>query len=128
MSNEHTPSDQVIDDNRLIAERRGKLGQLREAGEAYPNDFRPDTLAADVHQRYADVEQDELAAIEQSYALAGRMLAKRVMGKIAFIQIQDRSGRIQFVVQRDQLPEGVFQQFKSWDVGDLVAGVVDGEV
>jgi lysyl-tRNA synthetase class 2 len=47
-------------------------------------------------------------------------MAKRVMGKASFIQLQDMSGRIQIFLQRDSLPEGVYQNFKTWDVGDIV--------
>jgi lysyl-tRNA synthetase class 2 len=44
------------------------------------------------------------------------------MGKIAFVRLRDRGGDIQLVVQRDHVPEGVFQQFKHWDVGDIIGG------
>jgi len=60
--------------------------------------------------------------VGETFALAGRMLAKRVMGKIAFVKIQDGSGYMQFVVQRDNLPEGLYQQFKQWDIGDIIGG------
>jgi len=52
--------------------------------------------------------------------VAGRMMAKRVMGKASFIQLQDMSGRIQLFLQRDTLPDGVYQAFKGWDVGDII--------
>jgi lysyl-tRNA synthetase class 2 len=54
-------------------------------------------------------------------AVAGRMMAKRVMGKASFSQLQDMSGRIQLFLQRDSLPEGVYNDgFKKWDVGDII--------
>ena len=108
------------DENRLIAERRAKLQELREAGQAYPNDFRKDTISSDLHARFADALAEELEAVEDTFAVAGRIMAKRVMGKIAFVRLQDRGGSIQLMLQRDNLPEGVFQAFKSWDVGDIV--------
>ncbi|HSH28779.1 MAG TPA: lysine--tRNA ligase, partial [Thiohalobacter sp.] len=52
--------------------------------------------------------------------VAGRMMAKRVMGKASFAQLLDMSGRIQLFVQRDALPEGRYQEFKGWDVGDIL--------
>jgi lysyl-tRNA synthetase class 2 len=110
------------DENRLIAERRAKLAALREQGQAYPNDFRKDTTAADLHSRFGSAEAEELAAVEEEFAVAGRMMAKRVMGKLAFVRLQDRSGSIQLMIQRDELPEGAFQQFKYWDIGDIIAG------
>jgi lysyl-tRNA synthetase class 2 len=116
------PAAAAPDENRLIAERRAKLAALREAGEAYPNDFRKDATAADLHARFADTDAAGLEAVDETFTVAGRMMAKRIMGKIAFVRLQDRSGSIQLVVQRDHLPEGAFQQFRQWDVGDIVGG------
>ena len=110
------------DENRLIAERRQKLDELRQAGEAYPNDFRKNATALVLHQRFEGLDTEALEAVDERFAVAGRMMAKRVMGKIAFVRLQDRSGSIQLVIQRDRLPAGVFQQFKHWDVGDIVGG------
>ena len=47
-------------------------------------------------------------------------MAKRVMGKASFAQLQDMSGRFQLFLQRDALPENRYQEFKSWDVGDII--------
>jgi len=110
------------EENRLIAERRAKLNALRESGEAYPNDFRKNTTAAELQQRFGEADAQALESIEESFAVAGRMMAKRVMGKIAFVRLQDRSGAIQLMLQRDELPDGVFQQFRHWDVGDIIGG------
>ncbi|MFT5770017.1 MAG: lysyl-tRNA synthetase class 2, partial [Lysobacterales bacterium] len=112
---------EVVDENRLIAERREKLHALKDSGGAYPNDFRPDTHAADLVQQFGDMDNDALQALDDRFAIAGRMMAKRVMGKIAFVSLKDASGSIQLVVQRDNLPEGAYQQFKQWDIGDLIA-------
>ena len=116
-----TTATPEVDENRLIAERRVKLGKLREQGIAYPNDFRKDTTAGILHERFADSDGEELQQVEEVFSVAGRMMAKRVMGKIAFVSLQDRSASIQLMVQRDKLPEGVFQQFKQWDIGDIIA-------
>ncbi len=114
--------DAVIDENRLIAERREKLHALKAATIAYPNDFRPNTNAAALQQRFANDDTETLAEVDEVFSLAGRMMAKRVMGKIAFVKIQDVTGTMQFVVQRDNLPEGLYQQFKQWDLGDIIGG------
>jgi len=114
--------DNRLDENRLIAERREKLHVLKAETIAYPNDFRPNTNAAVLHQRFVDDDTETLAEVDETFALAGRMLAKRVMGKIAFVKIQDGTGTMQFVVQRDNLPEGLYMQFKQWDIGDIIAG------
>ena len=109
------------EENRLIAERRRKLARIREEeGIAFPNDFRRNVVAAELHARYGDRDNDWFEANPVRVAVAGRMMAKRVMGKASFAHIQDMSGRIQLFIQRDALPEGVYQKFKTWDVGDIV--------
>ncbi len=108
------------DENKLIAERRRKLGELRERGSAFPNDFRRDASAADLHRRYGEMDDAALEAAGVRVAVAGRMMAKRVMGKASFTHLQDGSGRIQLYLRRDDLPEGMYQTFKGWDVGDIV--------
>ncbi len=118
----NSAGDIAQDENRLIAERREKLHALKAETIAYPNDFRPNTNAAVLHERFADDDTETLAEVDETFALAGRMLAKRVMGKIAFVKIQDGTGTMQFVIQRDNLPEGLYMQFKQWDIGDIIAG------
>jgi lysyl-tRNA synthetase class 2 len=120
MKNQTDNPNSEIDENRLIAERRGKLDALRQAGQAYPNDFRKDTTSGALHARFDAMDADALAQVEEQFSLAGRMMAQRVMGKIAFVRLQDRSGSIQLMIQRDNLPEGLFQDFKHWDVGDII--------
>src|SRR5690606_22635579 len=117
------PDQPSIDANHLIAERRAKLAALRAQGVAFPNDFRRVDHAGDLQQEYDDAERwtgEALEAGGRTVAIAGRMLAKRVMGKAAFAQLQDVSGRIQLFLQRDALGEA-YQAFKGWDVGDIVA-------
>jgi lysyl-tRNA synthetase class 2 len=114
------------DENRLIAERREKLQALKAQdqgqGQVFPNDFRVNASAAALAEQYGALDAAALEAVEDRVALAGRMMAKRVMGKIAFVRLQDGSGSIQLVAQRDGLPEGVYAQFKHWDVGDIIGG------
>lgn len=108
------------DESTLIAERRRKLAERRAAGEAYPNDFRRNALAEELHCTFGEHESDTLAGESPSVCVAGRMMAKRVMGKASFIKLQDRTGQIQVFLERDRLPEGVYQEFKKWDTGDIV--------
>lgn len=111
------------DENTLIAERRSKLAALREAGIAFPNDFRRSDEAADLQADYADKEKWDTEALEATgrrVALAGRMLAKRVMGKAAFAGLRDGSGDIQLFLQAASLGDS-YQAFKGWDVGDIIA-------
>ena len=82
---EPAPAAQVaVDENQIIAERRAKLAALRAKGPAYPNDFRRDALAADLHARYGAKANDELESLGIAVTIAGRMMLKRVMGKACF--------------------------------------------
>jgi lysyl-tRNA synthetase class 2 len=108
------------DENRLIAQRREKLKALRDAGYCFPNDFRRNVMAGELHAEYDDKDQAFFEAQDLRVTVAGRMMSKRVMGKNSFTHLLDMSGRIQLFVQRDALPEGHYQVFKSWDVGDIV--------
>jgi lysyl-tRNA synthetase, class II len=108
------------DDNALVAERRAKLERLREAGSAFPNDFRRDALAADLHATWDGKDDDWLAANPVRVRVAGRMMFKRQMGKASFAKLQDSSGQVQVYLTADALG-GAYEAFKSWDVGDIVA-------
>ena len=108
------------DENKLIAERRRKLGEQRARGNAYPNDFRRNALAEELHQSFGQHEDEHLREEDVHVCVAGRMMRKNVMGKASFIQLQDRTGRIQVRLERDRLAEGEYANFKTWDVGDIV--------
>ena len=73
MSNEETGASSV-DENKLIAERRGKLALLREQGVAFPNDFRRTATADQLQRDYADVDKPTLEARAESFAVAGRLI------------------------------------------------------
>lgn len=106
------------DEHSLVAQRRAKLDELRAAGSAYPNDFRRDAFAGPLHASYDEV--DGLDAQGIRVAVAGRMMAKRVMGKASFAHLRDPSGPIQLFVQRDGVGTEVYQAFKGFDVGDIL--------
>lgn len=108
------------DTHRLVAQRKEKLARWRETGAAFPNDFRPDALAGDLQRAHADDDADTLDSAGRQVAVAGRLLAKRVMGKLSFVTLQDRSGRIQLFVQRDLLGPETYQAFKQLDIGDVI--------
>jgi lysyl-tRNA synthetase class 2 len=113
-------NDKQQDENKLIAERRRKLESIRERGNAFPNDFRRNATADELQQTFEDHDNETLQQEKIVVSVAGRMMAKRVMGKASFIKLQDRSGQIQVRLERDRLPEGVYQDFKKWDVGDIL--------
>ncbi|HUG57650.1 MAG TPA: OB-fold nucleic acid binding domain-containing protein, partial [Candidimonas sp.] len=118
--NEPTPTTLATDENHLIAERRGKLAKLRAAGIAYPNDFRPDSVAADLHKDYGDLDKDALAEVAKHVVVAGRMMLKRIMGKASFATLQDSTGRIQIFLDKNNIGEDLYAQFKTWDIGDII--------
>ncbi|MGV6859102.1 MAG: lysine--tRNA ligase [bacterium] len=111
---------QTQDENKLMAERRSKLEQLRQKGIAFPNDFRRDTMAGELHAEYDEKPKEYFEENSVRVVVAGRQMAKRVMGKASFSSIQDMSGRFQLYVARDLLPEGVYAEFKTWDIGDIL--------
>jgi len=118
-------SDQ--DEQEQIKQRRAKLGLERQAGQAFPTDFRRDALAEQIHADHDDKDGESLDADAVRVRVSGRMMTRRVMGKASFCHIQDMSGKIQLYVTRDSLPEGWYNQaFKKWDIGDIIGaeGVV----
>jgi len=107
------------DENKLIAARRAKLAQWRAGGQAFPNDFRRDALAGQLHAAYGERSGEWLEAHPTQVHVGGRMMLKRPHGKSSFAQIADRTGQIQLFLQQDVLgPE--YETFKSWDVGDII--------
>ena len=113
-------TEQTQDENKLIAQRRDKLAELRDQGIAFPNDFRRNTVAGELHAEYGEKTTEELEELGVRVSVAGRMMSRRIMGKASFAHLQDMSGRIQLFVQRDNLPEGLYAEFKKgWDLGDI---------
>lgn len=116
--NDTTP----VSENRLIAERREKLDQIRTQGSAYPNHFQPDSQAAELQQRYGEQTKEALESQElPTVKIAGRMMLKRVMGRASFATLQDSSGRIQIYLDKRQIGAAEYEQFKGWDIGDILA-------
>ncbi len=107
------------DENHLIAERRAKLAKLRANGIAFPNDFRRNALAGDLLTAYGEKAAEALEAAAIRVSVAGRMRAKRVMGKASFVKLEDSTGAIQIFLQHSALGE-TYAEFRSWDVGDVI--------
>ena len=113
----------VQDENHVIAERREKLKAIREKGIAFPNDFKPEHVAADLHTHHGEKAHEELEASAVTVKVAGRMMLKRVMGKASFATVQDRSGRIQLFISKENIGDELYEDFKRWDLGDIIAAV-----
>ena len=108
------------DENKIIAERRAKLAELRRAGNAFPNSFRRDHFAAELHQQFDEFSKEKLEEHPTTVKVAGRMVLKRVMGKASFATIQDMSGRIQLYISDDHTGAAVHAAFKYHDLGDIL--------
>ena len=122
MTNEATDtSETVVDTHELIASRKAKLAAIRHQGQAYPNDFRRDALALDLHQTYGDKEASELEANPHSVKVAGRLMLRRVMGKASFVHLQDMTGRIQIYIKKESVGDESYDAFQEWDLGDVIA-------
>ncbi|HCH22987.1 MAG TPA: lysine--tRNA ligase [Oceanospirillaceae bacterium] len=117
MSNQTSNPEVAQDDNKLIAERRAKLAARREQGNPFPNDFRRDSYAQDLQDKYGAEEKPALEEKALPVKVAGRIIRNRG----AFIEIQDVSGRIQLYVNRKALAPEQLADIKTWDLGDIVA-------
>ena len=113
----------AVDDNQQRQQRRDKLTALRQQGEAYPNDFRRDSLAIDLQREFNGVEQiDDTRRVK----VGGRMMSKRGKGKVTFADLQDGSGRIQLFIKRDVVGDDAYQAFDKYDIGDIIGA--EGEL
>src|SRR5262245_4535414 len=108
----------AADENRLIGERRAKLAGLRKAGPVFPNDFRRNALAGEIHTAFGERTPEWLDANPSSVRVGGRMMFKRVLGKASFAKLADRTGHIQLFLQESLGP--AYEAFKGWDVGDIL--------
>ena len=123
MSDQPNAATPPPDENKLIAERRAKLTALRGQGVAFPNDAKREHYAGDLQAEFADKDQwtaEALEAANRHVRIAGRLMAKRVMGKAAFAQLLDMTGRVQLYLVGAELGES-YDAFKGWDIGDILA-------
>lgn len=110
----------TLDTNELIAQRRAKLAELRQQKNAYPNQFRRNTLAKRLHTNYEEKTESELEAQPLEVKVAGRIMTRRLMGKASFVHLQDMSGKIQLYVRQDELTSAAYEEFLQWDIGDII--------
>jgi len=116
-NNNVTPEDE----NKLITQRREKLKAMREEGIAFPNDFRRNVVAGELHAEYGEKSKEELEKLRVRVSVAGRIMLKRDSGKMTFASVQDMSGRIQLMIKTDMLPDGYYNEHvKKWDLGDII--------
>jgi len=107
--------------SELIQQRIRKLETLRrEKRNPFPNNFKVTHTSKDLHDAFGSRSEEELKSINETFSLAGRVLAIRNFGKAGFIQIQDRMGRIQAYLQKNVVGDEAFQLYKTVDIGDFV--------
>jgi lysyl-tRNA synthetase, class II len=110
------------EENRLIAQRREKLTAIRSKRNAFPNDFRRDAHAQELHQIYAETSREELEQLARKVKVAGRLIRERG----PFLVIQDSTEALQLYVNHKALPAEMMEEIKSLDLGDIIG--VEGEV
>ena len=116
---DHKPENE-IDTHDLIEQRRHKLAAWRMEDQAYPSGFHRNALAACLLTEHHNKNEAELEANPILVTVAGRMMRRRLMGKASFIHIQDMSGYIQLYIRQDDVGQNVYEQFKQWDLGDII--------
>ena len=113
--------DKIGGEKAILEERRKKLENLRDKGVAYANSFRPKNSANEIHKLYGDTSKDDLAEKNiKNISIAGRIVLKRVMGNASFATLRDASGDIQIYVTKNNVDESIYDDFKTWDLGDIV--------
>ena len=112
----------MTDENEIIANRRAKQARWLARTNGYPNDFRREASAADLHELAEGKDKLALEAEAMRTAVCGRVMLRRVMGKASFITLQDDSGQIQCYIRKDDVGDDNYQAFtEMWDLGDIVA-------
>ena len=101
--------------------RREKAVKLRELGlDPFGQKFDRKDFAADIRDKYIEVEHDAFENMEDTATVAGRIMFIRRMGKASFFTIKDRSGSIQIYISINDIGEEAYELFKSADIGDIV--------
>lgn len=124
MSEEVNNHEQETELSEMLQIRRGKLDELRNMGiDPFGKKYNRTHHAGDLLAKYDGMTKEELDEQHAEVRVAGRIMAKRGMGKAIFAHIQDLSGKIQIYVRQDSVSETAFEAFRLLDLGDIV-GVV----
>ena len=107
--------EQELDLNHLMMVRREKLAKLQAEGKDpfKITKFETTHNSKQIKENYAELEGKDVT-------IAGRIMAKRIMGKASFCHIQDEEGKIQSYVSINDLGEESYKQFKEYDIGDII--------
>ena len=119
-----TPAEEMTQQeySELVAVRRQKLAELQQAGKDpfHITSWPQADFAAEVKESFRDLPEDAAPEDHRQVCMAGRMMSKRVMGKASFADLRDTTGTIQMYVKRDDVGADVYQEFKKFDIGDIV--------
>lgn len=111
---------QPVDENEYMRIRREKIDKIKELGEiAYPNGIEASTTTKDIKEAFESKSGEELEKDSPTFSIAGRIMAVRSFGKAGFVQLQDRTGKLQVFVQKNNVSENEFKLYKLFDVGDF---------
>ena len=113
-------SEKKEDQNKLIKERRSKLSSLRESGFNFPKPIPIDSYCIDLNNNHEESSKEDLENLNKEVAIAGRMMAKRIMGKSSFSKIKDGTSSIQIFLNSKNVSEEIYEEFKTYDVGDIL--------
>jgi len=115
MDEKNNNVEQIVDENHLIAVRKEKLAELQAKGKDpfKITKYNRTHTSEDIKQKYDELEGKDVA-------IAGRIIAKRIMGKASFCHIQDGNGKIQSYVSLNDLGEESYKEFKTYDIGDII--------
>ncbi|MBX4151672.1 lysine--tRNA ligase [Paenibacillus lautus] len=121
MTEEMNNQEQEQELSELLQIRRNKLDELRKLGiDPFGGKYEREHHAGDILKQYDELSKEELEEKQVEVNLAGRIMAKRGMGKASFAHIQDLSGRIQIYVRQDSIAEAQYEAFSILDLGDII--------
>ncbi|WP_028840600.1 lysine--tRNA ligase [Thermodesulfobacterium hveragerdense] len=112
----------MLEESQVIKVRFEKLAKLESMGiKTYPNDFRPKDKAKYIKEKYQELSPEEIEKKTQEFVVAGRVMARREMGKLIFAHLQDDTDKIQILVAKNELAQEDFEFFKKFiDIGDII--------
>ena len=105
--------------NKIQKDREEKLKKLRDQGFNFPNDFDKNHNLGEIAEKFSDSSKLDLEKNSNRVQSAGRIVLKRVMGKVSFMTLEDTSGRLQAYFSLNNLGDSL-EEIKDWDLGDIV--------
>jgi lysyl-tRNA synthetase, class II len=110
-----------LDQHDQMAVRREKLKTWRSQQQAFPQGIKPSACCKDILEAFKDFDSEQCLKDPKTFTLCGRIRTQRIMGKASFVHLQDHSDRLQLYLRKQDLNEGEYDHFKTWDLGDIIA-------